>query len=483
MPVTSTLEFGLVYNPFNHSVKDALRGFLYPTIEDVIKVVESAPLPRLISATSDSSHTTPGDRVSKGELLLIKEVRSCKMLGYKQLQVTSLTTKTDKYLHESCRGNFTTRPESIKLSLFSIIKYIPNAIPLSVMIFPGENLDLGDEYYPSHLFQKVIQLSRTFTDVLLVASSVPDGSVCDGREPFEIPQEVELELKVVELSEGDRDPLREKSEQIMKKIQGEYIKQYRNAHRDQANYVVQEMFLRAVGASEDEPQKKTPVAPPRKRKSASVDSDYPNVTPVHEGLLSRLGKLEDAVWKMKKAQASASAIGNGAVKEGEKETEKEGEKETEKEGEKETEKEGEGETEKEGEGERETASVVQSLEEKLKEKEEQVELVESTVTELKSVVQLQQQQFQEELQRMSAELAALRGEVEDGRGEGGSSVSLQQVTSLYQEGLLATPETAQRNRDIVSTLTAPQVTSLILEDLMPSTFNEDTSPNRRPFPL
>ena len=430
VPVTSTLEFGPVYNPYNRNIKDALRGFFYPTVCDIIKIVENAPLPKLIRATSDSSGITPGDLVSKGELLLIKEVVGTKQSGNRELLVTSLTTKTNKRLHENCRGNFTTRPEAIKLSLFSIIKHIPNALPLSVMIFPGDSFDQGDMYYPSHLFQKVIQLSCTFTDVILVASSVPEDSVCDGREPFEIPQEVELELRVVELGDRDRRQLKEKSDEIMRKIQGEYIKQYRNAHQAQAEYVVQEMFLKAVGGLGEE--KKSPVAPPRKKKPESLqvaenDDDYPNVTPVHEGLLSRLGKLEDAVWKMKKSQTRRQSQTQ--------ETEEEGE---------------------EGAG-KETASVVRGLEEKMREREGKVEEVETTVSELRSLLEQQQRQIQEELVKMSVELVALREEVKEGKREQEFSVVHQSEISHRQQELQGSSEIAEKNRDIVSTLTATQV--------------------------
>lgn len=188
VPVTSTLEFGPVYNPYHGDVKDALRGFVYPTVTDLIKVFKDATIPKLITATSNSSNTTPGDCVTKGELLVVKEVLSSTKLGYRQLKVFSVKTKTEKFLHEQCCGNFTTKPEVNKLSLFSIIKYFPHSFPLCVKIFSGSNLDFGDEHYPSHLFEKVIQICRTFTDVLLVACSVPHDSVCDGREPFEIPQ-------------------------------------------------------------------------------------------------------------------------------------------------------------------------------------------------------------------------------------------------------------------------------------------------------
>ena len=436
VPVTSTLQFGTVYNPHNGNIKDALRGFFYPAVGDIIKIIENAPLPKLIRATSDSSTITPGDTVSKGELLLIKGVRSTKHLGFRELCVTSLTTKTDKLLHESCCGNFTTRPEAIKLSLFSIIQHIPNALPLSVMIFPGDTFDQGDMHYPSHLFQKVIQLSRTFTDVLLVASSVPEGSACDGREPFEIPQEIGLELRVVELGEGDRDLLREKSDTIMRKIQGEYIKQYRNAHQAQAEYVVQEMFLKAVGGAE---KVKSPVAPPRKKKAESEekeDGNYPNVSPVQEGLLSRVGKLETLVWNMKKSRASISAAEDLEAEE------KASEAET--------------------NFSEELAASLRGLEEKMNEKmnerERKVAELESTVSELRSLLQQQQKHIQEELQRMSVELVAMREEMKEAkRAEDTEQQQLASSLNRQEAAQLGSPETAQSNRDTARSLTAAQV--------------------------
>ena len=420
IPVTSTLEFGPVYNPYHGDMRDAMRGFVYPTVTDILDIVENAPLPKLISATTDSSTTVSGDRVSKGELLLIKKVQS--NAGHRQLQVQSLTANTAKFLHECCDGNFTTKPESNKLSLFSIIKHIPNALPLSVLIFPSPTLDLGDEHYPTHLFQKPIMLCRTFTDVLIVASSVTENSVCDDREPFEIPQEVELELKVMELKESDYQQLRDKSQQIMRRIQGEYIKQYRNAHQDQANYVVQEMFLKAVGSTEESAD------PPPQEREPSQEHNYPHVKPQHEGVLSRLGKLEDIVWKMKISQTAkqtnkGKSIQNGTGQANVSEADKE------------------------------------YKHEEVDKSNEVIWAVRSELSELKSVFELQQKEFQENLQCMQAELVALRGEVEEGRMQR-NPVHPQQITSLSQQELLASPETAERNRHLVAALSVDQVRTL-----------------------
>jgi hypothetical protein len=423
IPVTSTLEFGPVYNPHHGDMRDAMRGFIYPSVADILHIVETAPLPKLISATTDSSTTAPGDRVSKGELLLIKKVQSKTNVGYQQLQVQSLTTNTAKFLHEKCDGNFTTKPEAIKLSLFSIIKHIPNALPLPAMIFPGPTLDLGDEHYPTHLFQKVTMLCRTFTDVLLVASSVSSDSVCDDREPFEIPQEVELELKIMELKESDYQRLRDKSQQIMRRIQGDYLQQYRNAHQDQANYVVQEMFLKAVGTGEED-------AVPRPRvRDPSQEHNYPNVKPLQEGLLSRLSKVEDMVWKMKKSQTVKRSSRGESIQH---------------------------------EYQNVSEANQQNEHEAVDKPSEALRALESQVGELKLVCELQQKQFQEELQHMLTELVALRGEVEEGRKENPGHQQ-QDTTSLHQKELLASPETAERNRALVAALSVDQVVQLVAE--------------------
>ena len=429
IPVTSTMQFGPVYNPYHHDYQDALRGFVYPTVADILKVVETGPLPKLICATRDSSITTPGDRVTKGELLLIKEVRSVSEHHHRQLHVSSLMTNTDKFLHEDCAGGFSTKPESNKLSLISIIKHVPHAFPMTVKIFPGPDLELGDHNYPTHLFEKVIKLCHTFTDVLFVASSVPENSACDSREPFEIPQEVELELQLVKLSESDHEQLCEKSKQIMRQIQGEYIKQYRSAHQDQAEYVLQDMFLKAVSSTEEEhttlPKKVT-----------SGENPYPNVEPIHVGILSRLGKLENMMWKMQKSQASTAV--HESSKESELEPDAVGE-----------------------ENELKASALSQELRQQLEEQSGALDAVKTELAEQTARLELQQRQFEEELQQMTAENAALRGEVEEVRREmqqlQENPVHPGQVALLYQKELLGSPETAERNRNIVSTLTSVQV--------------------------
>ena len=59
-------------------------------------------------------------------------------------------------------------------------------------------------------------------------------------------------MRVVSLGEDDLVKLKENAQRIMQRIQGDYIKQYHNTHQDMANYVVQEMFLRAVGGTAEE---------------------------------------------------------------------------------------------------------------------------------------------------------------------------------------------------------------------------------------
>lgn len=441
VPVTSTLEFGPIYNPYQ---RDALRGFVYPTVADLLKVIESAPLPKFISAMNDSSITTPGDRVTKGELLLIKEVRLSNKFGYRQLKVQSLLTNTEKFLHEACQGNFTTRPESTKLSLLTIIKHIPDALPLSVKIFPGASLDLGDQHYPTHLFEKVVQLCQTFTDVLLVASSVPEDSVCDGREPFEIPQEVELELKVVKLKENDYEQLRDKSTQIMRRIQGDYIKQYRNAHTDQADYIVQDMFLKAVTTTDETaPSPETDSA----NEQCNQDHDYPNIKPVHDSLLSRLGKLENIVWKMKESQALGTNESEKSMTKSETDPEPS-----------------------------EATSHVDDQQQPPETHSEGVDDIRTELMELKTQLKLQQKQFQEELQRMQAEVVALQSEVAEGRKElqDNPPPPQPQAISIHQQQLLATPESAERNMQIVATLTPAQVLTATLYRIITQLLTENT---------
>ena len=217
--------------------------------------------------------------------------------------------------------------------------------------------------------------------------------MCDGREPFEIPQEVELELRVVKLKDSDYKQLQDKSKQIMCRIQGEYIKQYRNAHQNQANYVVQEMFLKAVSGTDRESTTDEDLP-----ETDSVDElDYPNIKPFQEGLLSRLTKLEDRVWQLKKSQADIIRKRSDDEK-----------------------------------GRLETIAIMKS----------------------------QQTQFQEQVQCMRAEIVALQSEVMEGQRELGhqeNPVQPHQVALLYLQELLASPETAERNRNIVATLTPVQV--------------------------
>jgi hypothetical protein len=87
-----------------------------------------------------------------------------------------------------------------------------------------------------------------------------------------------------------------------------------------------------------------------------------------------------------------------------------------------------------------------------------VEALEATVSELRSLLEEQQKSIQEELGRMSVELVAMREEMKRNDAE-----AHQQGTSPYQHELLGSPETAQRNSDIVKSLTRAQVLQLLAE--------------------
>ena len=277
---------------------------------------------------------------------------------------------------------------------------------------------------------------------------------------------------MVSLGEDDVVKLKENAQRIMQRIQGDYIKQYHNTHQDMANYVIQEMFLRAVGGTAEEKDSSSHYSRPRRRRAPTpgssgdgdggpppvtprdkespenkkkLDRNYPNVSMLHEGVLSRIGKLEQEIWDLKKTPSSGGSpeeteglsvgemveklqeevrVQGGRVKETEVAME-------------------------------EARATVRGTEDALR---EMAALRESqaAVTELKSLVELQGKQFQEELQSMTDELAALRAEVEEGRKEK-SQIEGGKRVSLHLQELIMSPESAQRNRDIVNTLNAAQV--------------------------
>ena len=427
VPLTSTMEFGLVYNPYRDE-QSVLRGFTYPTVAEMLEVLDSGPLPKLVCAMQDSDPSSPGDRVRKGEILLVKNVVS--EASSRRLHVYSIESGTSKFLDESCAGNFSTKPERVKLLLEKIIKHIPDALPMHAKIFPDEAI-LNEGNYPTHLFQKVIKLCRTFTDVLFVASSVVESSICDGREPFEIPQEVDLELKVVELPEDSYKQLCEKSRQVHDEIQGEYIKHYRYAHFDQADYVLQEMFLRAVSSPDNEY-----INIPGKDDSTVYS--YPNVHPVYQKVLARLDTMAERLTEIEDMTSTSKLERKASLEQG---------------------------------LDAVNRSEVEALGTQLQKQMEVLEVTKTELAELNAQQQsareesnnlaTQHKQLEEDVQQLRAENVALREEVEEVRKEmkqlQENPLQSSQVASLYRQELLCTPETTERNKKILATLNEVQV--------------------------
>ena len=269
---------------------------------------------------------------------------------------------------------------------------------------------------------------------------------------------------MVSLGEDDLMKLKENTQRI---------KQYHNTHQDMANYVVQEMFLRAVGGTAEEKDTSSHYSRPRRRRAPTpgssgdgdggpppvtprdkespenkkkLDRNYPNVSMLHEGVLSRIGKLEQEIWDMKKTPSSGGSpeeteglsvgemveklqeevrVQGGRVKETEVAME-------------------------------EARATVRGTQDAVREMEAAVRESQAAVTELKSLVELQGKRFQEEIQSMTDQLAALRAEVEEGRKEK-SQIEGGKGVSLHLQELIMSPESAQRNRDIVNTLNVTQV--------------------------
>ena len=417
VPLTSTFKFGLIYKP-NGNGGNIFQGFSYSSIASLLKELENGPLPKLVCAMKTSDPNTPRDGVTKGEILLVKKVASnTSQSQASQLEVYSFKTGSVKYLHESCIGRFTTKPERVKLLLENIIKHIPDAFPMHVLIFP-ETIPV-ETSYQSHLFDKAIKMCRIATDVLLVASSVREATICDGREPFEIPQEIDLDLKVMLLPEADYQKLCKKSQQFHESVQGEYIKHYRNAHHAEADYVLQEMFLKTVTTLDDDYVNMS------KHLDSAVYS-HPNLQPKYQTVLSRLNNVSQRL-------ATVEENVNECLKQ--------------------------------------DPSNESTLKAFKSEIEQQKGSLESTITDLKeltaTVLSIKEashnkKQYQEELEQLREENVSLRREMEEvGRElkklKQQNSLHPSQLASLYQLELLTIPETAETNRKLLSTLTEGQV--------------------------
>lgn len=130
------VKIGLIYNPINN-IKQSLNGFEFRSVSDITSV---SVLPRLIAATRTVASKEDKNRVSEGEIFIIKDAYRSILKRKKGLKVISLLTRSSKVLLDNCQGHFTTKPSSVKMDLPEFLKRVNDLSSLEAVLYPSNSL-------------------------------------------------------------------------------------------------------------------------------------------------------------------------------------------------------------------------------------------------------------------------------------------------------------------------------------------------------
>ena len=210
VPLNSAIQFGLVYNPHN-LLDQALQGKMFKSVGDMVAMHS---LPKVICATTQYEGANASSSVEKNEILIVKSVKRPKVLGTPQLRVYSVTKGENKILPTHCTGNFTTRPRSVCLHLPEILEHVPDPIPSEAVIHIDRNT-CNYHFVPENLIGDVITLTHSSIETSLVATAYYDKFDKDGELKsedkkvgiFDIPVNLEIEVKAEQLSESENKDL------------------------------------------------------------------------------------------------------------------------------------------------------------------------------------------------------------------------------------------------------------------------------------
>ena len=241
IPTNSALEFSLLYNP-NNNVDEALEGFTFKTVADLIK---SKNLPRFVCCTK--AWKNEKCTINNRELLIIRgKCAPQRTTGTQEaIVVHSITSSTQKILPLDCEGQFTTKPNCLHLYLPEYIAHVSNLFPCEVCIYTQKaDIKRHTQAMPQHFIASVITLMKTSTETTLLASPVlPDPEFIDTT--MEIPIDIpEVKISVIE-SKDIQQTLNKSACSVLQRYNPKHVQFMKDANTEE-NYSIQSQLYSCI---------------------------------------------------------------------------------------------------------------------------------------------------------------------------------------------------------------------------------------------
>jgi hypothetical protein len=199
LPLNSDMQFAILYNP-NDDLKEAvISGFTFKSVKELLM---QKKLPKVVCATKEYSSNNSNYSVEKGEFLIINEVKHGRF-GGQSLMCTSLVTSKQKRLSESCQGQFTTHPNSLKLYILELTSKFADDLPMEVVVMTDScSSNQAGASKPKLSFNEVVKVKSVEKETAIIATPFVDGEeVTENGNPivFDIPVNLDLmEVQVLE---------------------------------------------------------------------------------------------------------------------------------------------------------------------------------------------------------------------------------------------------------------------------------------------
>lgn len=237
IPLNSSVQFGIVYDPDNEQGYDG--EVKTHTFRKVADIMAAKIFPRVVCATKAFKGSGSKSSVEEKEILLVHQVLKSRLRGKKCLEVFSLHTQSEKVLHADCEGCFSTKPGLIKLYLPEIVQHVPNAFPCQAILFLGTEFTSSLQHFPSSLLSNHVTMIETKQETSLIASVVdPSNPKSELSEAplLDIPIDGALsEVKVSVIQSDDAKKLNDDTQNIFRNFNISKLVSYKDTGSEKTN--------------------------------------------------------------------------------------------------------------------------------------------------------------------------------------------------------------------------------------------------------
>ena len=193
IPIYSSLQFGLVYEPRNET----------KVFTSVGEIVNAKPLPKVIVVMEQRSGHSEKTSLAANELLVIQSIHKhgggLKKLS---LKVYSITANAKKDLPGDCVARFTTDPWLTKLYLSDMVEYMSSPFPCNARLYFDESMTALPEY----LYHEIVTIEeRSTNSSLLVSLEVENhrrGKRVQVTEVIDIPTCIGIDVNILSPSKA-----------------------------------------------------------------------------------------------------------------------------------------------------------------------------------------------------------------------------------------------------------------------------------------